>query len=287
MPENEEPSILFAGVALPWQDPLVPLQAALETLERRERGYLDLYLYAHPDHSRGVRWLDWVREQAQTRPRLRLHPERLRPYAALLDIYRRADLAFDLFARNPERELAFNTRTVDYLACGLPPLYGDYAELAGPIARYDAGIVVDPADPGAVTAAVGAALDDPARLAARRASARQLVDEQLTWERTIAPLAAWCAHPIRRDRDPEGLDLAVLLPTVDAALGEARATRAEAASWQVLAEEREAYAHRVEAAWRELGEELAARDATLSEWERAPWRAAFWQTFGRKSKMKN
>jgi hypothetical protein len=43
-PENPEPSILFAGVALPWQDPLVPLQATLAALERREQGYLDLFL---------------------------------------------------------------------------------------------------------------------------------------------------------------------------------------------------------------------------------------------------
>lgn len=284
-PTNDEPTILFAGIALPWQDPLIPLNATLETIERRGRGYLDLYLYTHPDHSRGTRWLDWVREQARTRPRLRLHPERLRPYADLLAIYRQADLAFDLFARNPERELAFNTRTVDYLACGLPPLYSDYAELAGPIARYDAGLVVNPADPDAVAAAVGAALDDPARLAARRYNARQLVNEQLVWERTIAPLARWCANPTRRVRDADTLDLAALLPTTGGATQELEAARAEAASWQALAEEREAYAHRVEAAWRELGAALATRDAMRAGWEQAPWRAAFRQTVT-KLKMK-
>jgi glycosyltransferase involved in cell wall biosynthesis len=292
-PENPEPSILFAGVALPWQDPLVPLQATLAALERREQGYLDLYLYAHPDHSRGVRWLDWVREQAQTRPRLRLHPERLRPYADLLAIYRRSDLAFDLFARNPERELAFNTRTVDYLACGLPPLYGDYAELAGPIARYDAGIVVDPTAPAAVATAVNAALDDPARLVARRANARRLVDEQLTWDRTVAPLVDLCAHATRRDRAPDSLDLNALLPATVAqastagARADVEAARAETASWRALAEERETYARRVEAAWRELGAELAARDAILAGWERAPWHAAFHRTLGRKWSRKD
>lgn len=279
-PGNAEPSILCAGVVLPWQDPLMPLRATLETLERRERGTLDLFLYAHPEHSRGARWIEWVREEAARRPRLRLHPERQRPYAELLAEYRRADLAFDLFARNPERELAFNTRTVDYLACGLPPLYNDYAELAGPIARYDAGFVVDPADTDAVGAAVGTALDDPAALAARRANARRLVDERLTWDRTIAPLAAWCAHATRRVRRPDALTIEALVPAradETAALATAQGT---SASWQRLAEEREAYAHRVEAAWQERGAALAASANALATYQRAPWRAALRHTLG-------
>lgn len=280
-PQHGEPSILFAGVALPWQDPLPPLQATLETIERRGSGTLDLYLYAHPEHSRGVRWLAWIREQAQTRPRLRLHEGQLRPYAELLAIYRGADLAFDLFARNPERELAFNTRTVDYLACGLPPLYSAYAELAGPIARYEAGIVVDPGDPVEVAAAVGEALDEPAALARRRRAARRLVDDLLTWDRTVAPLARWCATPTRRTRDTQALDLAALLPpTPTTPTTELAAAQAEAAHWRTLAEEREAYARHVETAWQERGAALAAASPAAAGWRRSPWRSAFRQTLG-------
>lgn len=279
-PGNAAPSILFGGVVLPWQDPLVPLRATLETLERRERGTLDLFLYAHPEHSRGARWLDWVRDEATRRPRLRLHPERQRPYAELLAEYRRADLAFDLFARNPERELAFNTRTVDYLACGLPPLYNDYAELAGPIARYEAGYVVDPADAAAVSAAVGAALDDPARLAARRANARRLVDERLTWDRTVAPLAAWCAQATRRPRRSDALSVEALLPARTQEATALAAAQEASAEWQRLAEERETYARQVEAAWQERGEALSASTDALATYQRAPWRAALRHTFG-------
>jgi len=279
-PGNAEPSVLFAGIVLPWQDPLVPLRATLETLERRERGTLDLFLYAHPEHSRGAHWLDWVRAEAAHRPRLRLHPERQRPYAELLGEYRRADLAFDLFARNPERELAFNTRTVDYLACGLPPLYNDYAELAGPIARYEAGYVVDPSDAAAVSTAVGTALDDPAGLAARRANARRLVDERLTWDRTVAPLAAWCAQATRRAHRPDALSVEALLPARaqdDAALA---AAQEASVGWQRLAEEREAYALTVEAAWAERGAALSASADALAAYQRTPWRAALCHTFG-------
>ena len=279
-PGNAEPSILCAGVVLPWQDPLVPLQATLETLERRGRGTLDLFLYAHPEHSRGARWMTWVREEAARRPRLRLHPERLRPYAELLAEYRRADLAFDLFARNPERELAFNTRTVDYLACGLPPLYNDYAELAGPIARYEAGFVVDPADANAVRTAVGAALDDPTGLVARRANARRLVNERLTWDRTVAPLAAWCAQATRRERHPGALSVEALLPARAQEEAALAAAQEAGAAWQRLAEEREAYALTVEAAWQERAAALASSEAALARQRHAPWRAALRHTFG-------
>jgi hypothetical protein len=116
----------------------------------------------------------------------------------------------------------------------------------------------------------------------------------LVWDRTIAPLARWCAHPTRRERDPDALDLRAFVPTTPedspAPTGvspdELQAAQAEAATWRALAEEREAYAHRVEAAWRELGATLAERDAARAGWERAPWRTAFRQTMT-KWKMEN
>ncbi len=268
-PTNPEPTIIFAGIALPWQDPVIPLRATFAALDRADRGKLEIYVNDHPVHSRGVAWLAWLREQAAQHPRVTLHHSGLRPYAELLDIYRRADLAFDLFAPNPERELAFNTRTVDYLACGLPPLYGDYAELAAPLRNYDAGIVVDPTDAAAVTAAVTRALTEPAWLAAKRAGAHRLVAERLAWDRTIAPLAAWCAAPTRRTT--RALDLTLIDSTDLAWLREERA-RALA-----LTAERATYAVSVERAWHEQGNHLHTINATLAAYRRHPWRAALRQ----------
>lgn len=271
-PANAEPTIIFAGIALPWQDPVAPLRATFAALDRAGRGRFDLYLNEHPIHSRGVGWLPWLREEAARHPRVMLHHSGLRPYAELLGIYRRADLAFDLFLPNPERELAVNTRTVDYLACGLPPLYGDYAELAGPIGDYDAGIVVNPADESAVAAAVARALAESEWLAAKRAGARRLVADRLAWDRTIAPLAAWCAAPTRRaDR---ALDL-TLLDSGDLAWLREERDRALA-----LAAERAEYAAGVEAAWGAQGEQLRALEAALDGRRRRPWRAAIGEAMG-------
>jgi hypothetical protein len=281
-PGNVEPRIIFAGIALPWQDPSVALRAVIATLDRRCTGCLDVYVNEHPVHSQGATWLAWLREQAGQHARVVMHENRLRPYSEMLDLYRQADLAFDLFARNPERELAFNTRTVDYLACGLPPLYSDYAELAGPIARYDAGTTVNPADERAVAAALNRLLDDPADLAARRAGARRLVDDLLTWDKTIAPLAAWCAAPSRREPGPFTPEILLLdyerLQELHRRLAGAEAELARA---KVLAETRKAYAEQVESAWTAQSAQLAALDRDVAAWRAVPWRTALRQTFRR------
>jgi len=48
------------------------------------------------------------------------------PRDKLINEYTGASVAWDVMARNPERELAFTSRTVEYL--GLPVVYNNYAE---------------------------------------------------------------------------------------------------------------------------------------------------------------
>ena len=62
----------------------------------------------------------------------------------LLGIYSKASVALECMKYNLERELAFTTRTIEYLWCGLPVLYNDFSEISGHIADYDAGWAVDP-----------------------------------------------------------------------------------------------------------------------------------------------
>ncbi|HET8626928.1 MAG TPA: glycosyltransferase [Thermomicrobiales bacterium] len=277
---NAEPRLVFAGLAVAWQDPALPLAVAAETLARRGRGTLDVYAIRHPVHSAGATWVDRLRAGVAGNERVAIHDGAPLPYDDLLAIYRDADLAVDLFARNAERELAFNTRTVDYLAAGLPVLYSDYAELASPIAEHSAGLLVAPDDPAAIAAALACALDDPARLAAMGAAARRLVDARLTWDRTVAPLAAWCAAPTRRAPGPLGP--ITLVPEL-ARRAEYLEGRNAELEGQVAA--RGAYAARVERAWAEQGaraEELAGRaaalDADLTRRRARPWRTALGQT---------
>ncbi|MGN6697562.1 MAG: glycosyltransferase [Thermomicrobiales bacterium] len=281
-PPNAEPVIIFAGVALPWHDPLAPLKTVAETLERCGRGQLEIHLTQHPIHSQNALWYGEFVTWAEAHPRVTIFPGAQRTHSAVLDLYRRADLAFDLFGHNLERELAVANRTVEYLSCGLPVLHSSYSELAEPIGRYEAGVAVDPADQQAVAAAIEQVLMAPETLRRWSENASRLTDELLTWDKTIAPLAAWCAVPSRRQ--PGEFTPAMLLPDYERQqelLQRLAGTEDELARAKTLAETRKEYAGQVEAAWNAQGEQLAALDRDLAAWRAAPFRSALRHTLSR------
>jgi len=121
------------------------------------------------------------------------------PHDELIEEYRQADVALDLMGHNYERELAFTTRTVEYLWCGLPVIYNDYAELSAYIREYEAGWVVNPTDESQVRQAIAEALNNPHEVHRRGENAQRLVRERLTWDKTIEPLDSFCRAPWRRD----------------------------------------------------------------------------------------
>lgn len=270
-PPNAEPRILFAGMTYAWQNPLRAIKAALAAIDRRECGHLLIHAAFHPTHSQGAAWFAQLRALVAGHPRVTLGG--VLPYDGLREAYRTADLALDLYERTLERELAFNTRTVDFLHAGLPPLYGDYAELSPLIREYDAGFIVGPTDDAAITTVLEAALDDPAALTARGRNAQRLAREHLAWDHTIAPLAAFCDVPTRRVPGP--LSPHAFVPDLIRQLTE---TQIELANTQIAAEDRRAYAAQVETAWAEQGARLAASDAALAAWRQQPWRTATRQT---------
>jgi hypothetical protein len=270
-PPRDEPTFLYAGMVYAWQDPSRAILATVAALDRHERGRLQFHAQPHPVHSQGTTWFTHLAEQLRGHPRVTFGG--VLAYDQLGVAYRDANLALDLFERTVERELAFNTRTVDFLHAGLPPLYGDYAELSPLLRDYDAGFVVAPTDDAAIVAALDSAFTAPEQLAARGHAAQRLARERLAWNRTIAPLAAFCAAPTRRQRGP--LTPRALVPDLVQQLTE---TTTELASNVAAAEERRRHAERTEAAWREQGSHLAAIDAALTGWQRQPWRNAARQT---------
>jgi hypothetical protein len=282
---GEEPQFLFAGLISAWQNPTRAIEATIAALERHGRGHLAVHAAYHPVHSQGADWFGRLQRRLHDHPRATL-TEGL-SYAALREAYRTADLAIDLFDRTLERELAFNTRTVDFLRAGVPPLYGDYAELSPLIRTYDAGFTIAPDDDAALTTAIETAFATPLRLVELGRNARRLARESLAWDRTIGPLADFCTAPTRRQPGP--LSPRTLVPDLVQVLEETRnelaGTRTELASNRIAAEERLIYARQVEAAWGEReaalveqGTRLAALDAALTDRRRHPWRAAARQT---------
>jgi glycosyltransferase involved in cell wall biosynthesis len=253
-----EISFVYGGMYLPWQNPLVGLATLVERLEAHGRGRLHFFGGPHPVLKLAAADVEAIERQIARSDRVITHGLVARD--ALLAAYRRAHVAFDLMARNPERELAFTTRTVEYLWCGLPVVYNDYADLARLIAEYEAGWTVDPLDRAAIAAVVDAILADPAEVERRGRNAQRLVRERLTWDRTIAPLDAFCRQPRKRRATPHLAALAArprppaLPPALD-----------------LLFDQLDTLIDQTEAANRRL-EALAARPAApspLGRWRRA------------------
>lgn len=195
---DSEPVFVYGGVFLPWQDPSLGLRLTVEAMERAGHGTLKFFGGKHPGHRIGkLEAFEQRVDQLIHSPRVEMPG--LVPHDDLIDIYRRADVALDLMAQNHERELAFTTRTVEYLWCGLPVIYQDYAELATYIREYEAGWTVDPADEAQVRQAIEQALNDPTERRRRGENAQQLVRERLTWDQTIERLDAFCRDPWKRE----------------------------------------------------------------------------------------
>ena len=198
------PRFVFGGVTWPWIDPFPGLEMLAERVAKEKDASLELFVGAPKqrfDHA-----LDTInvgifrdyRERLKGYANTRLRE--LIPRDELLTAYARASVAYDLYQPNSERQLAFTTRTIEYLWCGLPVIYGDYGELAKPIRDYDAGWVVAPDDEKAVAAALDEIFGDPQAARRKGENAQRLAREQYTWEQAIKPLLSFVANPVLRDK---------------------------------------------------------------------------------------
>jgi GT2 family glycosyltransferase len=201
LPEHvvgDGPVFVYGGVFLPWQDPSVALSCLVEVLERHQSGELHVFGGRHPVYEVNTGVMDSLLTELGQSPRVKSFG--MVPHEELISSYTRAQVAVDAVARNRERELAFTTRTVEYLWCGLPVIYNDYSELSDYIREYQAGWTVDPQDERAMTAVYEQILEDPQIVEERSHNAQRLVREKLSWSRTIEPLDAFVRHPRWRSR---------------------------------------------------------------------------------------
>jgi GT2 family glycosyltransferase len=201
---REELTFVYGGIFLPWQDPSLGLSILVEELERRNQGQLRFFGGRHMVYPVDPGIFEELVAQLRKSPRVVIagtlsHEE-------LIEEYRRAHVAFDLMKRNPERELAFTTRTVEYMWCGLPVIYNNYSELSEYIREYDAGWTVDPEDRESIRAVIEEIFAYPDRVAERGRNAQRLVRERLNWNLTIQPMeyfVRWADMRPSADRSKE------------------------------------------------------------------------------------
>lgn len=187
-PKHRDGDVVFVygGVFLPWQDPSRSLLQLAAELDRRGAGRLRVFGGPHPIYDVGTGVFQRLTAELDRSTRVAL--EGMVEHRSLIREYRRAHVAVDLMSRNPERELAFTTRTVEYLWCGLPVIHNDYSELSASISRYDAGWTIDPDDAGAFGGVLDEIFADRELVERKSTNAQRLVREALNWTKTIEPL---------------------------------------------------------------------------------------------------
>ncbi|MCX6356120.1 MAG: glycosyltransferase family 4 protein [Candidatus Aureabacteria bacterium] len=196
-PAVEEKSFIYAGGFYPWQDVSSGLLTLSERLKQRNEGRLVIYGGSHRLHERDSRDFDSLMEELKKNPRV--HFAGYVSREELLQHYLSGYVFYEVMGRNHERELAFTTRTVEALWCGLPVIYNNYSDLSDYIGRYNSGWCVDTSDRRSVESAIDEALDSPQGVKERGSNAQRLVREHLTWDKTIQPLADFCKNPVIKE----------------------------------------------------------------------------------------
>ena len=202
--KSDEPVFLYSGIFLPWQDPSCALERLIKKIDERQAGKLLIFAGPHPTYPFPAGSAPAIIETLQAHHRVEFVG--VVPYETLTERSLDCSVSIDLMARNVERELAFTTRTVVALWCGLPVLYNDYSELSSYISQYQAGWTVAPDDEAEIDLALDCAFDKPDRVHAFGRHAQQLVRERLNWEKTVLPLAEFCHAPAKRVRGASFMD---------------------------------------------------------------------------------
>lgn len=203
----DEPIFVYGGIFLPWQDPTLALRQIVRRIDQRGYGRLVIFGGPHPIYPFPTGDMPSIVQELKTHPRVEYAG--LVPHDTIMARYLECSVFVELMKKNIERELAFTNRTVGALWSGLPVLYNNYSELSPLIHEYQAGWTVDPEDGAGIDRVIDEILDHPEMLRVYRQNAQRLVREQLTWDKTIAPLAEFCKAPFKRRRLTATLDQTV------------------------------------------------------------------------------
>lgn len=200
--DRERHSFVYGGMLLAWQDPSRALRIVVDEIEHAGQGRLHIYTGVHPVLDASANHLAELTNDLRGHSCVEFHG--IVPFHKLLEEYSRYEVALDLMAWNPERELAFTTRTMIYLACGLPVIHNDFSEVAELLRQHGGGWTVSPDDEAGLRRLCRAVLHDECELAPARAAALALA-EKFTWEKTIEPLAQFCEAPYFRAEKAKAL----------------------------------------------------------------------------------
>lgn len=194
------PRIVSGGGWFPWQNQTKALEAVSQKVLNSACGRLDIYGSPHEKQGNTAEeeqiWSTYrhMSAVASKNSRIGLHDYLSRE--ELLGVYGKSHVALELMEYNLERELAFTTRTIEYLWCGLPVIYNNYAELSSHIKEFDAGWTVDPLDTAALEGVMEEIFTKPQLVKQKSENALRLAQQRFANEITVKPLLDFLNSPV-------------------------------------------------------------------------------------------
>ena len=273
-PCSEGPVFVSGGVSWPWIRSDRFLKLLLEEMDRAGKGRLKVFGGPYPFRTDSSVYRP-LSELLPSSSRLELRG--MMPYEQLLREYRSADVAVNLFEENPERQLAFSFREIDYLKSGLPMVCAGFSHVSRHVRECSAGWVLDDISDGSVRQAFREILALPSVPASFSDGAREIIRRHFDQNRTIEPIVRLLPQP-RKQTTTCGLIQSSLLwgeharSELEKVNAEIRALRTETASrqhdlesYRILEQELKQNLASSEATITELRSYVAAKEAELAD----------------------
>ncbi len=194
--DDAQVRFVYGGIFLPWQNPAPALLTVAATLDEEKRGVLEVIGGKHPFHAVDTGSFGPLVDRLSRMPRVRMSG--LLPHDRLVELYTQAHVAVDVMMPNVERELAFPSRTIHYMWCGLPVIHAAFSEVAEYIRDWEAGWVVPHDDPDSLREVIRSVLANPDEARRRGLNAQRLVRERFSWDHTIESLDKFVRQPYIR-----------------------------------------------------------------------------------------
>jgi len=194
--KNKGIRFILAGYNWPWLKGEQQVRAVCEQLSQQQDCSLHLYTSAPP-------YSDVINEDSSSDalgdlmslelPGLVKHKPL--PFSQLTDELAKGTVALDLWQQNPERDLAFPSRTVAYLWAGLPVITSPHGELSELIQRYQAGWLIESNDLPRLQELTREIATGGVNIEQYRKNTRKLFADHLSRDKTIKDLDTFCRTP--------------------------------------------------------------------------------------------
>ena len=201
-------SLVYGGARWPWIDSSSALRVAADVVRRHEGAQLDLFTYTPPKHGLELStpldpWTSVLQDLDGT-DRVTLH-SKTDHKSYVRHLKTKATVALDLWEPNAERMLAATTRTIEFLAMGLPVVTVEGSAWGTELTEAGAGWVIPARDDTALSSLLDDLAADPERIIAASRAASRLIEDRHSLKACGTALIDFVETPYKAHRPEQSL----------------------------------------------------------------------------------